>query len=339
MAVARADLVEILYRSIPNVKERVRTQAKITEIKESDDGVQVILSDGTTERGSVIIGADGAHSQVRKYIESISTKAPSKKAYSVPFEANFYGVYGTGTDLQGLIGSKTFYEMRDTNRAIQLAAEDFSDRFFFALYLKMPEPSEKPLKHDEGKMEEIAAEFADVCAVPGVKFGDIWAKNVDKKTARVVHQTEGFAETWSAGRAIVIGDAAVVMTGVNALGMSNGIHSAALLANELHRISSTAKGAVTSGVVTDAFSRLRKFRAKQLTDVHRAAMFETRVITWATWWNWLFDRFIRRWMPDGGMMADSVHTLIQNGQILGYVPFDDIPAKRPYRRNPDDVKA
>lgn len=332
LAVSRGDLIETLFDSIPD-NLRIRTDAKITDIQQSDGGVVVSLADGTKEHGSILVGADGAHSQVRRYIESISTDKVSKAKYTSPHTSRYYGVYGTGTGAKGIQG-KTVYETRDTDRAVQFGAEDFAEDFYFLLYKKMPAPSSDPLKHDEEKLIAMAESFADVFVAPGVKFGDIWSQ-VDKKTARLVHQSQGFAKTWHAGRAIIIGDAAVATTGVNGLGVSSGVNSAVLLASELHRLSSTSSGqSVTTEAVSAAFANLEMALRKPLSLIHRSDAWCVGFVTWASWRDWLVDRFLKRRMPHDGMMHKSMHEVIQNGQILSYLPFEDLPSKIPYTQQP-----
>lgn len=46
----------------------VRCNAKVVDVRDADDGVQVSLADGSRLRGDVLVGADGIHSAVRSAI-------------------------------------------------------------------------------------------------------------------------------------------------------------------------------------------------------------------------------------------------------------------------------
>lgn len=56
--------MQILYEQLPD-KSKVRVGAGVVDIIESDDGVKVILADGSAEEGDLVIACDGVHSLVR----------------------------------------------------------------------------------------------------------------------------------------------------------------------------------------------------------------------------------------------------------------------------------
>jgi 2-polyprenyl-6-methoxyphenol hydroxylase-like FAD-dependent oxidoreductase len=60
----RADLQAALYE-LARERTDIRFGTQIVEARLADDGVEVVLSDGRTERGDVLVGADGIHSRVR----------------------------------------------------------------------------------------------------------------------------------------------------------------------------------------------------------------------------------------------------------------------------------
>jgi len=60
----RADLQAALYE-LARKRTEIRFGTQITEVRLGEDGVEVVLSDGRTERCDVLVGADGIHSHLR----------------------------------------------------------------------------------------------------------------------------------------------------------------------------------------------------------------------------------------------------------------------------------
>lgn len=72
LRVRRERLRDYLWQDLP-----VQCGKRFTHYTEDDDGVTAHLADGTTARGSILVGADGAHSHVRKQLLDLSaTDAP-----------------------------------------------------------------------------------------------------------------------------------------------------------------------------------------------------------------------------------------------------------------------
>lgn len=64
VAIGRSELHRVLRDAVGDTE--VRTGAEVVGYRQDSTGVVVELADGTTERGDVLIGADGVHSAVRR---------------------------------------------------------------------------------------------------------------------------------------------------------------------------------------------------------------------------------------------------------------------------------
>ena len=56
----------MLFKKIPSTK--IHLSKKIVSFEQDQDGVTLSFDDNTTARGDILVGADGAHSAVRKHL-------------------------------------------------------------------------------------------------------------------------------------------------------------------------------------------------------------------------------------------------------------------------------
>ncbi|KAI0206448.1 hypothetical protein F4808DRAFT_120031 [Astrocystis sublimbata] len=224
----RRDLLNVLYQQLPNNDTAVRFGAEVTDCQVSDSGVYVHLVDGTIEEGSVVVGADGTHSRVRKVMEVLQMKEHRCTAETV-MAANYQSIYVTGSNRLG-IQAGVFFEMRGSDIAANLVTSPTT--LMLILYRRLTTPVSTHTQYTSAQMDEFAASFFDINIAPGIKFGDIW-DNFDKSSARLVNQEEGVAKLWYHDRIVLLGDSAHRMTSISGLGVNVGLHSAALIASEL----------------------------------------------------------------------------------------------------------
>lgn len=328
--IQRCELVEILYESILHRERVVRTSAKVTKITSDESGVRVHLADGNIENGAVVIGADGAHGITKDYINESKSNVGTLAA-SFPVTSHYLSIYAEGPNLTGVI-SGIFYEARDTGRAIQIGTDGEVVRII--LYKKLLEPTTIRKDYTEQQMEEFAATFFDMNAAPGITMRDIWP-TMHKHSARMVNQWEGFAEHWHAGRVVLAGDAAMVTSSVNALGLNCGLHSMAILASELQRVVSISHMSPTPSALEGAFTRYQRFRGRELRRIYDFSRSTLRTVTWNSWYDWFLDRFLLRWIGSDYLMGKFTFPMVANGQVLSYIPFKSCEAKIPWRRWPE----
>lgn len=93
--IVRMDMLEVLLSAIEKEEISITYGKKITNVSETDNGVEVTFSDGTTDSADLLLGCDGIHSSVRRLqvdptvepvysgISNIGTMVPSS---SVSFD-------------------------------------------------------------------------------------------------------------------------------------------------------------------------------------------------------------------------------------------------------------
>jgi 2-polyprenyl-6-methoxyphenol hydroxylase-like FAD-dependent oxidoreductase len=77
VAIGRDDLIDIFAAALG--AEHVRGGAEVVGYRQDADGVTVRLADGTTERGDVLVGADGINSAVRRQL--LGARPPDYTGY------------------------------------------------------------------------------------------------------------------------------------------------------------------------------------------------------------------------------------------------------------------
>ncbi|KAI1326461.1 hypothetical protein F5Y16DRAFT_410852 [Xylariaceae sp. FL0255] len=326
----RSDLLNVLYQHLPNKDTVLKLGTEVSDYEVSDEDVRVHLKDGTVVEGSIVVGADGVHSRVRGAME----KARRKEIPSTPatlMTASYQSIYALVPNRRGIKDGQ-LVEMRGSGHAVNVLASP--TQLMVILYRRLPTPTTAPVRYTIDEMDQFAESFMDMTVAPCVLFRDIWG-DFDKKEARLVNQEEGVAKIWHHKRTVLLGDSACKMTSASGLGLNVGLDSAALLASELQRCLVSNPDPDTR-LLTDVFERCmyQRSREKECERQFSFAYNTTRTITWSSWGYWIFDRFIFRLI---GMekVAATIYSMVSDGQILSYVPFERRQTSIPWLRWPD----
>ncbi|KAK7908918.1 hypothetical protein PG985_014796 [Apiospora marii] len=320
---SRAQLIALLHENLPD-KGRVRTNAAVVDIKTHESGVKVHLRDGSAEEGTVLIGVDGVHSKTRQIMQQLGQTPPD----SWPMTATFQGLYGCFRPCHGYEPG-TFYQSRGSGIASQIMIGE--KKGHFAIVRPKFLPTAESTRYTPEDRDRLAEELAGIMVGPGVRFGDVWAAT-DKETAAMVDQEEGYCDKWYHERIVLAGDAVHKSTSVTGLGVNTGINSAAVLANQLHHTLQSEPNPDTPAL-EDAFARYQQIRSFEASRLHTNGRRQVRGVTWATWTDWLWDRFVNPWIGVETVAA-LFSKLIVRGQMLDYVPFEDREVRVPWKNSP-----
>ncbi|KAI1499771.1 hypothetical protein F5X99DRAFT_410687 [Biscogniauxia marginata] len=320
LPILRSDVVKILYENMPGRDTNVRTNAEVVDINVYADRVHVHLKDGSVEKGSIVVGADGVHSKTRTIMQRLTGDPSAASIDESPMVSSFHGIVGRAPNDFAGMEEGVFFESRGGEAAVQCTAT--KDTVYFATLKLLPEPTKGRRKYTWEDMEEHAASVSEVWVAPGVRFGDLWAKT-DKPVARMLNQEEGFVDRWHHDRVVLLGDAAHKTTSINGLGLTCGLHSAAALANELQSLLAANKFPDTSSL-TQAFARYERERRGEARQIWKRGFTMIREVTRKSWVNWFWDSYILPWIDTEtiarGLLVSVM--LIRKGQTLAYVPFD-----------------
>ena len=196
----RGNFAKTLVEALGSWKQHVKTNKRLINIVSHEDGVRVEFEDGSSENGSMVIGADGIWSTVRG---QMIDKAPEGlfDHSSNPFEAPYAGVFGRTACIEGLTpGSNINVYQRDTH--VQVFTSETEAQLI--AYGRIPVSRERT-HFGQNDAEDAAKHWLQVPVANGVTFGDLWNS---KSAGGSANFDEGVLRWWHWGRMVLVGDAA-----------------------------------------------------------------------------------------------------------------------------------
>ncbi|KAK0725997.1 hypothetical protein B0H67DRAFT_572071 [Lasiosphaeris hirsuta] len=292
----RRKFLEVMYESLPD-KSVVRTSAKIKEINHLADGVEVTLSDGTTERGAMVLGCDGVHSTVRSLMwDQAEATSPGliPATEKTAFKTYWKCLIGIGPPAPSLGGSDSTM-VHNTGYSHLVLAQPHCTFFFVFFLLDKPFNASDRVHYTDEDAEALAATVANDPLSESLTFGDLWKRRV---RGALISLEEGILEHWHHGRIALAGDAVHKMTPNIALGGNTAIED--IISERMARIRWATN---TSGLM----SRIQA----QTTLLHRLGA-------------WLLPR-----LPDRGAADKLLADYIRAGPRLGFLGgMDGFPRGR-----------
>jgi 2-polyprenyl-6-methoxyphenol hydroxylase-like FAD-dependent oxidoreductase len=218
LEILRGDIADVLYGATAADTD-YRFGSRITELTRDDDAVTATLSDGTTLRADMVVGADGPHSAVRRL-----AFGPEEK-FVRPLGG--YHAWFTAPDTVGLNGWFLIYQAPGGLNASMRPSHDPSIAKAGLAFRS------EPLGYDRRNVEEqrelLAARFR----------GAGWQSDALIAAAREADDFyfDAFAQvhmdTWSSGRIALVGDAGYCASPLSGMGTSLALVGAYVLAGEL----------------------------------------------------------------------------------------------------------
>ncbi|KAK4041635.1 hypothetical protein C8A01DRAFT_34360 [Parachaetomium inaequale] len=322
MAFHRAELVEAFHHGLPaDAKAKVLTGKKIVDMASDDAGVRVTCADGTAYSGSLILGADGVHSQTRRFMRRLALAADPTADWEPeePFPAEYRcmwcsfprpGEAGLGTDTQ--------HKDRST---MYLSGKD---RAWIFLYEKLPEKTAQRARYTGKDIEEYAAKFADFPIDDKLYVRDVF----DKSTAGMANLEEGVAKHWSWGRMVLVGDACHKVTPNAGRGYNNGAQDVVALANRLQgALRSSADGTLDNATLAGLFDDYQRTRTEAMQSDASISAHVTRLHAWSNTLYYIFARHIAPW----GFVQRYIQNQLSAPQIAKSLILDYVPAEEPLK--------
>lgn len=213
--ITRISLHNILLDAVKAQGTSIRLGVTLSSWEDGSDGIEVVCSDGSREKYDLLIGADGAYSQIRSmfYGEEIKPQFTGQAVWRYNVEKP-----------KGMDWGRFYYGEKSKAGLIPLS----EDLMYLLLVTAEPGNPQMPNEKLADILRERLAEYSD-CFI-----GSLVEKIVDS-SAVVYRPLEVFAaeKPWHKGRVLLIGDAAHSGTPHLAEGAAMAIEDGVILADML----------------------------------------------------------------------------------------------------------
>ncbi|GAM86219.1 hypothetical protein ANO11243_042310 [Dothideomycetidae sp. 11243] len=274
--VSRHDLTMVLYETLSaQSKANIFCNKRLSDITSTADGVLVACADGSSFSGSIVIGADGAHSKVRSIMRTLGLASGCEVNAEKPFLTTYQALWLRVPNGQHLVPGTTS-ETHGVNAATQLFSG--ADNAVIGLYERLPEPTGERRRFTKADEAAIVARWSKLPVAAGsqLTLGQAYASRIE---AGLVSLEEGVVDHWSwAGRVVLAGDAAHKFTPSTGAGCNNGMIDVVVLINGLH----SAGPAPSRQQIERTFESYQAERFAVVTKACQASGQATASATWTT---------------------------------------------------------
>ncbi|KAF9148291.1 hypothetical protein BG015_009981 [Linnemannia schmuckeri] len=299
---ARPELHDLLLKQIPS--EKMHMSKKVVSFEHDNDSITLAFTDNTTARGDILVGADGAHSAVRKHLHKVLDKQgllPESDSKEMP--RGYISLVGTTDALDpakypGVLkeDSESYYVIGDKdtpytwvtftvpgnricwNVIIQLGINDEADEQF---------KTSDWVPQQNNRMMDSIRHFK----TPYGTLGDLFDATPIERVSKVYFEDMLF-DTWNHGRTVLIGDAAHKLLPSSGAGAVNAMQDAVILANHLYDIKPTSLENIER-----ALSDYKEDRFDVIKDQYPQSHMSAKLIYGHTLWERIFRYIIFNWMP------------------------------------------
>lgn len=295
--------MQTLWEAFPKeTQSRLYAGKKVSDIRTTETGVVVQCTDGTSYEGSVVIGADGAHSVVRKHMRTMDL-ASEGQAHSPAvaqndevdsFLTSFRCFWMRFPVLPGIVPGDASESHGPLATTQFFAGEETA---VVGVYEKLEKPTREPPRRYTAEDEAaFVAKWRHLPLVEGgsITLGDAHAVRLQ---SGLVNLEEGVVKHWSyGGRIVLVGDAAHKFTPSTGAGCNNGIIDVVVLANTLYQVFSSAEasgsGGPSGGDLEAAFSEYQRRREGTVTANCSLSGNATAMATWSSFLFKFLDLYV-----------------------------------------------
>ncbi|KAK8061456.1 hypothetical protein PG994_007822 [Apiospora phragmitis] len=336
--VHRTDLLRCLYNTLEHgMKKSVYTNKKVVGVQVIDDTCAVRCSDGTTECGSIIIGADGNSSRIRQQMRThrqLEQPLLSLVTNERPFTASFTLLYGAVPVLPGM-PEGTSWEAHGTGMSTSLFVG--RERAWFFWYERRAFSAEEPpeIKYTKDDEARFVDKWAHVHVTDSLRLKDVYKA---RQSSGMTLVEEGVVEHRFSKRIVLVGDSETKVTPNLAFGFNGGVQGLVALMNGLHglvrRQNVRRPSTEELKVVFQTYQNQALPLSRLLVDVSSESL---RVTVWDTWSHWVMDRYVNQVTgADWTRYHEQFGPMISRSLVLNFLSEQNLPrGEMAWQNHPD----
>ncbi|KAG0339939.1 hypothetical protein BG000_001024 [Podila horticola] len=285
---ARPRLYELLLKQIPPSK--ITFSQKIVSVSQDSKGVTIHTSDNKSHRGDILVGADGAYSNVRQSLyKSMDEQGILPTEDKTNMSKGYVCLVGTTEPLDP---KKYPSLLEPKSRAILVLSNDSAYNWsvftvpgnrmcWNAILQKTGADSDDDQNATWGpeSSSKMCDEIRDF-KTPYGTMGDL-IDATPKDGVSQVYLEDKFFETWSHGRVVLIGDGAV-----------NALQDAVILANCIHDLESTSPASISA-----CFQDFEEQRHAHVKQQYETSQFTAKIMYGHTFYEKVLRVLIFSWLP------------------------------------------
>lgn len=214
--IGRGDLVELLRSTCLDLGVEITHGARVAGYTDGADGVTLTLEDGSSHRGTVLVGADGIRSTI---LAQLYGRVPAVYSGRTTYRGIAVGACGLARNTVHLFANA---DLNVGGGAWLIGG----DRVVWTLSCEAPEDA----PDEPAQLQQRARELAAVLAGPPKDFVDGTPAGTVSRTPIYYHE---WHEKWGEGRVTLLGDAAHTLPTDLGQGACQAIEDAVVLADSL----------------------------------------------------------------------------------------------------------
>ncbi|KGO77075.1 Monooxygenase, FAD-binding [Penicillium italicum] len=316
----RSEFLRILYNGLPD-KSYLRLGCKVRDILDGIDGVEVVLDDGTVEKGDMVMGCDGVHSLVRNRMwDFANQKLPRviTTQEKTSIVTSWKCLVGMGPPAPEL-GEGGMTVVHNNGYSFLFLTQP--DKLFFFVFFRLDKSFTWPQRqrYTDADAEELAASVANHSLCETLVFGEIWKKRL---RGSLISLEEGILNHWSHGRIVLAGDSVHKVTPNIALGGNSTMETVVVLCNHLRRtVVAHGGGKVSRATLGKTFAKYQTEREQRMRKIMQISSLITRIQAWDSIGLKLLATWVLPYQSDH-KLSDQMAELMKVAPKLDYVDVD-----------------